>query len=505
MNTTDPNPDATSRDVLQTVYALTHDEPHVAICCDSRTSWRRQFEPSYKAQRTTEGREPLYHQMRIVIDRLHADGFPIWEAEGFEADDVIASAVHALATQNTMPTPDTMIVSADKDLLALVRATHVTVKSLKTGQVYDAEAVLAKFGVSPSQMVDYLTIVGDASDNVKGVPGIGPKGAVALLGAYGTLADAYAAIDAGATPDITPAKRTALVEFRATGALVTTRSLITMRTDAPVDVDAVLEPRVRAEQDEVAIMDDLRDVFEVEEREEPMAMMTPKMADGLRALMADPSEAPMPVAETPAPVRETKPEPVKTPEPKPETMALAKKEPEFATVEVMPSSPREFTMELEPRSAQHALVMAKLLFASKLYQKHGSPEAIFAAILRGREMGFPAGASVDAFHVVSGKMVLDATAIRALVLKSGKVRYFRCIERSNEAATFEACRVDDDTPIKLRYTVEDAKRESPGNWKTGSQWERIPADMCVARASSKLARLVAPDVTMGLYAPEEMD
>jgi hypothetical protein len=111
-------------------------------------------------------------------------------------------------------------------------------------------------------------------------------------------------------------------------------------------------------------------------------------------------------------------------------------------------------------------------------------------------------ASLRAFHIVQGKPVLAADAIRALVLKSGLVSSFRCTERTPDRATFTAKR-GDDPEISLTYTMAEA--QAAGLLKPGSGWSKFPADMLVARAGAKLARLVAPEVTFGLYAPEELE
>src|SRR6188768_1298630 len=185
----DPNPNAMSIAILERIRGLAHGQPHVAIACDSKRSVRKEADPTYKANRPKEDRAALYHQLDIALDALRAEGFPIWSVDGYEADDVIASAT-ALALQHADVT--VQIVSADKDLLALVNE-RVTLKSLKDGSVIDAAVVLQKFGVKPEQIPDYLCLVGDASDNIKGADKIGPVTAVKLLSTFGTLDAVYRA------------------------------------------------------------------------------------------------------------------------------------------------------------------------------------------------------------------------------------------------------------------------------------------------------------------------
>jgi DNA polymerase-1 len=153
-----------------------------------------------------EQAEAFWHQVKLEPETLRADGFPTWEAEGFEADDLAATGVERarmsfqplfLGELEAKPWP-VVIVSSDKDLLALVND-NVHVKSATSGNVLDETGVIEKFGVRPDQMTDFLTLVGDASDGVKGVKDIGAKNAAALLNRSATD-DLYAAIDR-ATPD----------------------------------------------------------------------------------------------------------------------------------------------------------------------------------------------------------------------------------------------------------------------------------------------------------------
>ena len=130
----------------------------------------------------------------------------MWKVDGFEADDLIATATKQLTAdlvlddfgpegQSWEPV-NVLIASADKDLLALV-SDRVEVHSTRTGNRLGVAEVREKMGVDPCQVADYLTLVGDASDNIKGANGIGPKTAVGLLGIFGNLDDLYRAIDAG--------------------------------------------------------------------------------------------------------------------------------------------------------------------------------------------------------------------------------------------------------------------------------------------------------------------
>ena len=208
----EPDPNYVSQRTAAIVRQLAADHPHAAICCDSRKSFRKELDPTYKAQRTPAD-AALYHQIDRAVEDLEADGFPIWKVDGFEGDDLIATACHLLhASYRSF---HVLIASADKDLLALV-SDRVEVHNMRTGKRMGSAEVKEKLGVEPHQVVDYLTLVGDASDNIKGAKGIGPKTAVSLVGVFRTLSmKSTAAIDEGGSADgLKPAQRASLDELR---------------------------------------------------------------------------------------------------------------------------------------------------------------------------------------------------------------------------------------------------------------------------------------------------
>lgn len=475
----DPNPTSTATAIVAKVRALAGDRRSgVGICLDSGKSFRHELSPGYKANRSSEDRAPLYHQIGLAIETLKGDGFPMLEAKGFEADDVIATVV------GYSTAADVVIASADKDLLQLV-GPYVTVHSTRTGATVDAAAVKAKFGVEPHQMCDYLTLVGDASDNVKGCPGVGEKTAAKLLAEFGNLDDMYRAFDAGATPNVTPVLRTKLQDFRAQMPL--TRSLIQLRTDAPIDMAPLFVERVPSD---VATFGDESPINRPDIEGSTMTM---DEADAIIADIMPDSRATVAKAETITLIPKSEQKPVEAPKtaPAPEpTTAIA-----LADSEVV-----GYERQLEPKSMAEAITLSKFMFESRMFGAYGTPQAVMSTILAGRELGLPAMASLRSFHVVEGKPTMAADAMRALVLKSGKAEYFRCTERTAERATFVTKRKCE-AEMSLSYTIDEAR--TAGLVKTGGGWTKNPADMLVARASSKLCRLVYPDVTAGLYSPEE--
>jgi len=171
--------------VLSMLRRLLADYPGAAkraIVFDAKgKTFRDAWYPAYKAQRP-----PMPDELVAQIEPLHACiralGWPLLCVEGVEADDVIGT----LATQAAAAGEDCVISTGDKDLAQLVNA-HVTLVNTMSNETLDVAGVVAKFGVPPDHIVDYLALVGDAVDNVPGVAKVGPKTAVKWLAQYGSL------------------------------------------------------------------------------------------------------------------------------------------------------------------------------------------------------------------------------------------------------------------------------------------------------------------------------
>jgi DNA polymerase-1 len=144
-------------------------------------TFRDDWYPEYKANRS-----PMPDDMRPQIAPLHeiikAHGWPLIMETGVEADDVIGT----LARQAEAANIECVISTGDKDLAQLV-SEHITLKNTMSNELLDIPGVQTKFGVLPTQILDYLTLIGDTVDNVPGVPKVGPKTAVKWLTEYGTL------------------------------------------------------------------------------------------------------------------------------------------------------------------------------------------------------------------------------------------------------------------------------------------------------------------------------
>lgn len=159
---------------------------HMIYCRDRKEpSFRKDLDPRYKANRS-DMPEDLALQMPYIEKLTSVLGIPQIDAKGYEADDVIGS----LAVWGEKNGFEVVIVSGDKDFAQLITENIVMFDPMKSKTV-DVAAVKERWGVTPEQFIDYLAIVGDSSDNIPGVKGIGPKGAEKLLNAYNDLDGVY--------------------------------------------------------------------------------------------------------------------------------------------------------------------------------------------------------------------------------------------------------------------------------------------------------------------------
>ncbi len=159
-----------------------HSPDYVGIVFDAKgKTFRHEIYPQYKATRPPMPDE-LRQQVPVLQELIRAMGLPLLIIEGVEADDVIAT----LATQAAAEGMETIVSTGDKDLAQIVND-HVSLVDTMRNAIYDRGAVEQKYGVPPERIVEYLALIGDASDNVPGVAKVGPKTAQKWLSEYGSL------------------------------------------------------------------------------------------------------------------------------------------------------------------------------------------------------------------------------------------------------------------------------------------------------------------------------
>ncbi len=211
--------------VLSMVVKILKDEKpeYMAFCYDRpEPSFRKELDPNYKANRS-EMPEDLIPQIPYIKDLVRTLGIPAFEVPQYEADDLIGT-IACKAIKNGF---QAVIVSGDKDFGQLI-SPHVTMWDTMKDFKYDPKEVKEKWGVPPEHFIDYLALVGDSSDNIKGVSGIGPKGAVKLLSEYQTLEGIYENLDKiakGMSQKLTADKDNAFLA----------RKLVTINQQVPFD------------------------------------------------------------------------------------------------------------------------------------------------------------------------------------------------------------------------------------------------------------------------------
>ena len=200
-----------------------HVGTHIAVIFDAgRLTFRNRLYEAYKANRPPAPEE-LIPQFALVREATEAFGVPAIELPDWEADDLIAAYAHRAAASGGEVT----IVSSDKDLMQLIRPGIGMLDPIKQKPIGPPE-VFEKFGVTPDKMVEVQALIGDSTDNVPGVPGIGPKGAAQLINEYGNL-EAVLVAAAG----MKASKRRDMLIEHADRARIS-RELVLLRIDTPL-------------------------------------------------------------------------------------------------------------------------------------------------------------------------------------------------------------------------------------------------------------------------------
>lgn len=208
------------------IKLLKEEKPdYLAICYDRKDpSFRKALYSEYKSNRS-EMPEDLQKQMPYLRKLNDALGFSCFEKESYEADDLVG-AITEWSLQHDM---QVYIVSGDKDFAQLVKPNVYLFDTMKNTKI-DVQGVVEKWGVKPEQFIDYLALMGDSSDNVPGVEGIGPKGAQKLITDYGSLDGVYENID-----KISGKLKERLIKDKENAYL--SQKLVTIETKIPLDLD----------------------------------------------------------------------------------------------------------------------------------------------------------------------------------------------------------------------------------------------------------------------------
>ena len=204
---------------------------HIAVVFDAKgRTFRDELYEQYKSHRP-----PMPDELRSQIQPLHAMikalGIPLISIEGVEADDVIGT----LAVQAAKDGKNVLISTGDKDMAQLVND-HIMLINTMNNTLLDREGVIEKYGIPPELIIDYLALLGDSSDNIPGVKGVGEKTAIALLQGVGSMKEIYANLDKVATLSFRGAK-TFAPKLEAEQAMADlSYVLATIKTDVPLEM-----------------------------------------------------------------------------------------------------------------------------------------------------------------------------------------------------------------------------------------------------------------------------
>jgi len=273
------------------------DSTHVVVFDAKGKTFRDEIYTEYKANRPSMP-DDLREQIAPIHQIIEAMGMPMLIIDGVEADDVIGT----LAVQATAAKQAVVISTGDKDIAQLVNE-HITLINTMNNSAMDRAGVIEKFGIPPELVIDYLALLGDKSDNIPGVPGVGEKTALGLIQGLGGLDDIYANLDDVAglafrgaktmSPKLLANKELAYLSYK----------LATIKTD--VEMPVHLSELKNGEPDKAALLSLFKDMefktwideaqsnSQSNSHSKPAATATTPITDDLDDLVAAPVDAPM--------------------------------------------------------------------------------------------------------------------------------------------------------------------------------------------------------------------
>lgn len=437
----------------------------VAVCLDQGKSFRKGLFADYKANRPEKDATAL-DTLERVKERLRADGYLLWGVDGYEADDVIAAACDRALERAHAVT----ICSADKDLLQLTKNVDVSVlRTWNKWPLFTAKETREKFlGIEPFQVQDFLALVGDTSDNVKGAPGVGEKTAAELIKQFGDVPGIYEALR------VDPAK---VAPNKTPGISKIAQSLIDNESQVrtALQLIALNPPEIRFE--------------EIYEERQVTADTTEERP------MPEEPETDTAIEEAPKKESEKGPEPVAQAVTASSEKIERPKETALAVYE-----PATFEVALEPKGLAQAEWLASHFASSGIFKQFPNKSAILSVILMGRTIGLGAAQSVNLFHFVEGRVCPHAHLIISMAKRHKSVKRLDCISTTDTEAVYEI-ELTSGYVKRHAYTIKDAERAQLAGRKI---WQARPAEMLRKTCAVQLIRMVVPDAALGLYSVEEL-
>ncbi len=480
---------------------------HVIICRDAPPySKRLALFPEYKANRPRPEPEETA-QKRWLWAEIGKRGYAVGFSEGHEADDVIAT----LAKSYSEWCDDVRIVGPDKDCAQCITEhvkQYIPPVGTKDWEVRDIAAVWQKFGVAPGAMPLYQGLVGDTSDNIPGVPNIGPKTAAGLANKYPSLELLAAGLATGAASQ--DSKLNAKIKSLADNweSLVVSMKLATLDTAVPLDTQALLsncEPVAPKRSMGDAGLDEASRLYQ--EKLPELKQVAAKDAELLEREYDREREQQAENDTTSNEPGDKAGESVVVPRSSQALVSL----PQYSQ-----SKYGLVTKDLQPLDLESAKTVSEWLCDGGAYPQFKTPQAVFSVIARGKELGIGMTTALAGHHMVEGKPTASADLIRALVEKDPNFEYLMPVDFSATSVTWEGKHKRQPKAVRYTYTIEEARlamgmRDKAGvlyfrkdKYGNPGNWESRPQDMLIKTAGSKLARLLWPGATLGMYCPEEM-
>lgn len=216
--------------MLKSLISQVH-PTHIAVVFDAKgKTFRDEIFEQYKSHRPPMP-DDLRSQIQPLYNIIHALGIPLLSVEGVEADDVIGT----LAIQASKQGKNVLISTGDKDMAQLVNE-HIMLINTMNNTLLDRNGVIEKYGIPPELIIDYLALMGDSSDNIPGIPGVGEKTALGLLQGIGSMTEIYANLDKVANLPIRGAKKLAEKLTAAKADADLSYILATIKTDVALDI-----------------------------------------------------------------------------------------------------------------------------------------------------------------------------------------------------------------------------------------------------------------------------
>ncbi len=464
---------------------------HVAVCLDSPPYHRSKTYPEYKG-----GREPkpktFFEEMRRAVAGLQAKGVHVFAADGYEADDIIATLCFDDALADALGEHDTTIISADKDLFQLL-GPDVSQISFQTGTATDVGGLLDRWGIAPAQVPDFLALQGDASDNIPGVKGVGPKTATKLIRQWGSIAGILGGIFS--KPDEFKPALLENLEAAAADVMMWSR-LTTLDRDAPVDALRLLEP--------------------VTPTQATAAEVPPGEHDEMDDYSDDAISASQPEATTPehepailrGGLYDQRSEPAPEPESKPETPVAKGSQPRAKTKPQTSLATIDRSQRLQPVGLKQTWWLAEKIVNARLFaERFASVDEVAIVVVAGSERGWGLWASLQNIQLIKGRPAYSAQSMVALAQANPRVEYIYPVDISPKSCTYACKRKEWPEEVRRTYTYEMAERAGlTAKTRKGvdSMWAKRSEEMCFKQAGVLAARTVAADSCSGMYSPEEM-